>query len=299
MLPSYLEKLTPIDLQERAKKLHELQSLCRLCPNECDVNREEGEVGKCHSTGTVRVSSYGAHYGEEEPLVGAMGSGTIFFAHCNMKCEFCQNHDISQQSNGREVKVEELADIMVSLQNKGCHNLNLVTPTHFVPQIVDALLIAIDRDFQLPIVYNCGGYESVETLELLKDIVDIYMPDIKYGDDEAAAKYSHIEGYWDIVRAAVKEMYKQVGVLKLSKKGYAEKGLLVRHLVLPNDAAKSKVVLDFIANEVSKDTYVNIMEQYFPAFKADNHPELERGITESEYEEVIEHAKLLGLPIHT
>lgn len=297
MKPSYLDKLTPTDIQERANELHELQKVCKLCPNECAAQREEGETGECHSTDSVRISSYGAHYGEEEPLVGSMGSGTIFFSNCNMGCEFCQNYDISQYENGREVKVEELADIMMGLQNKGCHNLNLVTPTHFIPQIVDALLAAIDKDFQLPIVYNSGGYESVETLELLEDIVDVYMPDIKYSDNETAAKYSHVEGYWDVVRAAVKEMHRQVGNLKLSKRGFAEKGLLVRHLVLPNDVAKSKAILDFIAEEISRKTYVNIMEQYFPAFKADNHSELNRGITEAEYEEVLRHAKLLGLPV--
>ncbi len=291
MLPMYLETLTPIELKERSDKLNELLKECRLCPNECLADRVNGETGDCNSTDEVMISSYGPHYGEEPPLTGTLGSGTIFFTNCNLACQFCQNYDISQLGRGTSVSIDELARIMIGLQNSGCHNINFVTPTHFTPQIVDALIVAINKGLQLPLVYNCGGYESVETLKLLEGIFDIYMPDIKYSKNETAVKYSHIKNYWDVVRFAVKEMHRQVGNLKINKRGIAQRGLLIRHLILPNNIAGSKEVIDFIAGEISYDTYLNLMDQYYPSYKAGNYKELNRRISKEEYYEIIDYAK--------
>jgi len=291
MLPTYLETLTPIELKERSDKLNEMLKECRLCPNECLADRVNGETGDCHSIDEVMISSYGPHYGEEPPLTGTLGSGTIFFTNCNLSCQFCQNYDISQLGRGTSVSIDELARIMIGLQNSGCHNINFVTPTHFTPQIVDALIVAINKGLQIPLVYNCGGYESVETLKLLEGIIDIYMPDIKYSKNETAEKYSHIKNYWDVVRRAVKEMHRQVGNLKISKRGIAQSGLLIRHLILPNNISGSKEVIDFIAGEISNDTYLNLMDQYYPSYKADNYKELNRRISKEDYYEIIDYAK--------
>lgn len=295
MLPLYLEKLNPNELQQRADTIKKLLEECRLCPNECAVNRAAGETGNCNSTDEIFISSYGPHFGEEPELVGLNGSGTIFFTNCNLACVYCQNYDISQLGVGKKISVEELSDIMISLQRRGCHNINLVTPTHFVPQIVQALIIAIDNGLEIPLVYNCGGYESVETLKLLENIIDIYMPDIKYSDNEVASRLSGIKNYWNVVRAAVREMHRQVGDLHIGRNGIAKRGLLVRHLVLPNDIAGSEKVIDFIAEEISKNTYVNIMDQYHPSYNADEYVELNRRIRMAEYEKVLEYAKLKGL----
>ena len=295
MLPLYLEKLTPIDIREKAEALHELFVECRICPNECLARRTEGETGECNSTDEVIISSVGPHFGEEPPLVGTFGSGTIFFTNCNLDCEFCQNYDISHLGLGRKVSTEELASSMLNLQQRGCHNINFVTPTHFTPQIVEALVLAVEEGLELPIVYNCGGYESVETLKLLEDIIDIYMPDIKYSTNENALKYSGVQNYWEVVTEAVKEMHRQVGDLKISKRGLAQRGLLIRHLVLPNDIAGSKKVIDFVADEISTDSYINIMDQYRPAYNADKYEKLNRRITPSEYKEVIGYALRKGL----
>jgi len=295
MLPLYLEKLTLPELRQRAEALHRLMIECRICPNECKARRNEGETGECHSRDEVIISSVGPHFGEEPPLVGTNGSGTIFFTNCNLSCEFCQNYDISHLGSGEKVSTTELALALLQLQQRGCHNINLVTPTHFTPQIVDALILAVEKGLELPIVYNCGGYESVITLKLLEDIVDIYMPDIKYSIDENAIKYSGVQNYWETVKAAVKEMHRQVGDLKISKRGIAQRGLLVRHLVLPNDAAGSKAVIDFIADEISTDTYLNIMDQYRPTYHAYKYPKLDRSITNAEYKEAVGYAFLKGL----
>ncbi|MBS4035435.1 MAG: radical SAM protein [Ignavibacterium sp.] len=296
MLPSYLEKLTIKDLRERADALLQLLSECRICPNECNVNRADGEKGTyCHSANEVIVSSFAPHFGEEPPLVGFSGSGTIFFTNCNLSCVFCQNYDISQLGHGSTVSIEQLSEFMITLQNRGCHNINLVSPTHFVPQIISALVIAVEKGLEIPIVYKCGGYESVETLKLLEDIVDIYMPDIKYSNNETASRLSGIKNYWDVVQSALKEMHRQVGDLHINRRGIAKRGLLIRHLVLPNDLAGSEKVIDFIADEISKDTYINIMDQYYPAYKVNQHNELNRRITNEEYERVIGYAKKKGL----
>ncbi len=296
MLPSYIEKLTPPELEERADRLQKLLEECRICPNECGVNRLEGEEGiYCHSANQVIVSNYAPHFGEEQPLVGFYGSGTIFFTNCNLSCVFCQNYDISQLCYGSKVSVTAFAEMILALQKKGCHNINLVTPTHFVPQIVSSLVIAVEKGFEIPIVYNCGGYESVETLKLLDGVVDIYMPDVKYSDNQTAEKLSGIKNYWDVVRPAVKEMYRQVGDLHINRKGIATNGLLVRHLVLPYNLAGSKKVIDFIADEISKETYINIMDQYHPAYKANQFDKLNRRITNEEYESITSYAKTKGL----
>ena len=295
MQPLYLEKLSINDLKERAEALHGLFEECRICPNECMARRANGETGDCHSTDEVIISSVGPHYGEEPPLVGSMGSGTIFFTNCNLDCEFCQNYDISHLGLGNKVSIVDLARSMLKLQQRGCHNINLVTPTHFSVQIVEALILAIEKGLELPIVYNCGGYESVETLKLLEDIVDIYMPDIKYSVDENALKYSGIQNYWDVVSNAIKEMHRQVGDLKISKRGIAQRGLIIRHLVLPNDVAGSRKVIDFVAAEISTDSYMNIMDQYHPSYNAFKIDKLNRRITPSEYKEVVDYAIRKGI----
>jgi putative pyruvate formate lyase activating enzyme len=295
MLPLYLEKLTPTELHLRAEALHKLLIECKICPNECMAKRTEGETGECHSTDEVIVSSVGPHFGEEPPLVGSHGSGTIFFTNCNLDCQFCQNYDISHLGTGEKVSTEELASAMLQLQQRGCHNINLVTPTHFTPQIVDAIILAVEKGFEIPVVYNCGGYESAETLKLLEDIIDIYMPDIKYSIDKNALKFSGVQDYWGTVKLAIKEMHRQVGDLKISKRGIAKRGLLVRHLVLPNDIAGSKTVIDFIADEISTETYLNIMDQYRPAYNADKYELLSRRINPSEFNEVVDYAFSKGL----
>jgi putative pyruvate formate lyase activating enzyme len=295
MLPLYLERMTLPELYERAQSLYQMQVECRICPNECKARRTEGETGECNSTDELVVSSIGPHFGEEPPLVGSFGSGTIFLTNCNLSCEFCQNYDISHLGRGGRISVPDLAKAMLQLQQRGCHNVNFVTPTHFVPHLVDALILAVEKGFEIPIVYNCGGYESVETLKLLENIIDIYMPDIKYASDEIAFKYSGIQNYWEVVRGAIREMHRQVGDLKISKRGLALRGLLVRHLVLPNDIASSKKVIDFIADEISTNTYVNIMDQYRPAYNASRYPELNRHISPLEYAQVVDYALRRGL----
>ncbi len=295
MLPLYLEKLTLPELHKKAHALHQLLVECRLCPNECMAKRTKGETGDCHSTDEVIISSVGSHFGEEPPLVGTNGSGTIFFTNCNLDCRFCQNYDISHLGMGDKVSITDLESAMLQLQRRGCHNINLVTPTHFTAQIVDALILAIEKGLEIPIVYNCGGYESVETIKLLENIVDIYMPDIKYSINENALKFSGVQNYWQTIKPAIEEMHRQVGDLKISKRGIAQRGLLVRHLVLPNDVAGSKAVIDFVADEISTETYLNIMDQYRPAYNAHKYEKLNRRITPSEYDEVVDYAFSKGL----
>ncbi|MEO0123990.1 MAG: radical SAM protein [candidate division WOR-3 bacterium] len=272
--------------KELIEDFYKMLNPCRLCPRECKVNRLAGELGNCKAGFKPKVSSYHQHFGEEYCLVGRFGSGTIFFAHCNLHCVYCQNYDISQHGIGREISIERLAEMMIELQALGCHNINLVTPTPWVPQIVEALSLAQQNKLKIPIVYNCGGYESIETLKMLEGIIDIYMPDIKYGDNEKGEKYSKVPDYWDVVRKALKEMHRQVGDLVIEN-GIAKRGLLIRHLVLPNGIADSKKCLEFIANEISKNSFVNIMDQYYPAFRANEYLELNRRITPKEYMEII------------
>lgn len=296
MIPSYLEKLTVRDLRERVDILLQILANCKICPNECNVNRSDGGRGTyCHSTDEIKISSYAPHFGEEPPLVGFNGSGTIFFTNCNLGCVFCQNYDISQLGHGTIIPTEDLANIMLRLQIQGCHNINLVTPTHFVPQIVSALVIAVDKGLEIPIVYNCGGYESVETIKLLEDIVDIYMPDIKYSDNQTAAQLSRIKNYWDVVRAVVIEMHRQVGDLNINRRGIAKRGILIRHLVLPNNLSGSEKVIDFVADDISKSTYINIMDQYYPTYQTEQFSGINRRITNDEFTRVICYAHQKGL----
>jgi putative pyruvate formate lyase activating enzyme len=291
----YLELFNTGELFERAILLMELLKNCDICPNECYIDRTKTKTGKCFSDDSLVISSVSQHFGEEPPLVGFNGSGTIFLTSCNLKCLYCQNYDISHLRLGHKISIEDLAIEMLRLQNLGTHNINFVTPTHFVPQIVKALALAIPRGFNLPIVYNCGGYESLKTLKLLDGIIDIYMPDIKYSDNEIALKYSGIKNYWSIVRKAVKEMHKQVGDLKINKYGIAEKGLLIRHLILPNNIAGTEKVLKFIAEEISVESYVNIMDQYHPEYNAASFSEINRRISNNEFKDSIDLAKRFGL----
>ncbi len=280
--------------QDLIDEFYKLLNPCQLCPRECKVNRLREERGNCKAGLKPKVSSYHQHFGEEYCLVGKYGSGTIFFAHCNLHCVYCQNYDISQHGIGREVSIERLAGMMIELQELGCHNINLVTPTPWVPQIVEALGVAQESGLQVPIVYNCGGYESLKTLRLLEGIIDIYMPDIKYGDNKIGEKYSIVPDYWDVVRPAIKEMHRQVGDL-IIENGIAKRGLLIRHLVLPHNLADSKKCLDFIANEISKNSFVNVMEQYHPAYRANEYPELARRITVEEYRRALNALYKAGL----
>jgi putative pyruvate formate lyase activating enzyme len=259
------------------------------------VNRQAGDAGKCRISREAMVSSYGPHFGEEAPLVGRHGSGTIFFTNCNLRCLFCQNYSISQLGEGQKVSKEELAYRMLFLQAKGCHNINLVSPTHVVPQILEALELAVESGLHLPLVYNSGGYDSVETLKILDSIVDIYMPDMKYDDEETARELSGIENYPEINKAAIKEMHRQTGDLEINEEGVAQRGLLVRHLVLPHGLAGTKGIVNFLATEISPNTYVNIMAQYHPCYKVFEIPGLGRRISSAELQEALSLAQESGL----
>ena len=241
------------------------------------------------------MSSFGPHYGEERPLVGSQGSGTIFFTNCNLHCLFCQNFDISHLGEGQEASARQLATIMLNLQGMGCHNINLVSPSHSVPQILEALCIAAEEGLQLPLVYNTGGYDSLETLALLDGVVDIYMPDAKYWDSEVAGRLSGASDYPEVMRQALKEMHRQVGPLVIDEDGIARRGLLVRHLVMPERLAGTREIMRFIAGEVSPDTYINVMSQYRPCYRANEVPELRRAVTTHEYREAMQEAVAAGL----
>ena len=292
---AYVELFHRGKLKERIEAAKSLLQSCHLCPRHCGVNRLEGEVGKCHTASKAIVSSYGPHFGEEAPLVGRCGSGTIFFTNCNLRCLFCQNYSISQLGEGENVSKEDLASMMLSLQARGCHNINLVSPTHVVPQILEALEVAVESGLHLPLVYNSGGYDSVETLNILDNIVDIYMPDMKYSDEKIAEELSGIKNYPQVNKAAVKEMHRQVGDLKIDGAGVAQRGLLVRHLVLPNGLAGTKEVVNFISKQISLNTYSNIMAQYHPCYKAYEIPSLARPLSTAEFQEAVKLAHQAGL----
>ncbi len=293
-IPSYL-LLPPGVLPDKIREAEEILKQCTLCPRKCEVDRTSGQRGFCRTGDKPFISSWGPHFGEERPLVGKSGSGTIFFGNCNLGCIFCQNYSISHLGEGSEISFEKLADIMLSLQHEGCHNINLVTPTHQTPMILRSLRIASEKGLNIPVVYNCGGYESLHTIKLLDGIVDIYMPDFKYSDPEMALRYSKAEDYPEAAKAAIKEMHKQVGDLLIDNRGIALRGLLVRHLVLPEGIAGTAGVVKFIAEDISKNTYINIMNQYHPCFKAFDNPPLDRRITGREYSEAIRMAVESGL----
>ena len=293
--PAYLQLISRGELAARVEAAFQHLAHCYVCPLRCGVNRLQGEMGVCKTGLRARVSSYAPHHGEEDPLRGWRGSGTIFFSRCNLRCVYCQNADISQADAGREVQPEELAAFMLRLQNVGCHNINLVSPTHVIPQILAALQIAAQAGLNLPIVYNTGGYDSLDMLQLLDGVIDIYMPDMKYADAALGLKYSKVPHYPTVNQAAVKEMQRQVGDLQMDAQGIAVRGLLVRHLVLPNNLAGTGEILHFLAEEISTHVYLNLMDQYRPAYHAHQHPELNRAITRKEYLQAVEMAHTLGL----
>lgn len=293
--PSYLPLLHSGELQQRVEAAYARLAACDICPRGCGANRLAGELGECHTGELARVSSYGPHHGEEDVLRGRRGSGTIFFTRCNLHCLFCQNADISQTDDGDMVTPAELAAIMVRLQALGCHNINLVSPSHVVPQILAAVLIAAQAGLRLPLVYNTGGYDDLATLALLDGVVDIYMPDMKYADPAAGLRYSLAPDYPRINQAAVKEMHRQVGDLQVDAQGLAVRGLLVRHLVLPNQAAGTQAIARFLAGEISPYTYLNVMGQYRPAWQASHCLELDRPITRDEYRAAVQAALDAGL----
>jgi putative pyruvate formate lyase activating enzyme len=282
-------------LEEQAERLHASLASCELCPRRCRVNRLKGETGFCGVGERALFASAGPHYGEEDVLVGRGGSGTIFFGGCNLGCIFCQNADLSHGREGDEASPPGIAAVMLHLQRCGCHNINFVTPTHVTPQMMAAILIARDAGLQVPIVYNCGGYEALDTLRALDGFVDIYMPDAKYADSEAARQLSGAPDYPEVVFAALREMHRQVGDLETDGDGIATRGLLVRHLVLPNGLAGSRTILDFLAREVSPNTYVNVMAQYRPCYRAAECAAINRPPTREEFGDAYRHAASLGL----
>jgi putative pyruvate formate lyase activating enzyme len=294
-LPSYRSLYETGRLNEISETLQESLRSCSLCPRNCRVNRLNGETGLCRTGKLARVFSFNPHFGEEPPLVGSHGSGTIFFSYCNLGCLYCQNYEISHLGQGEEISPKDLARIMLRLQQMGCHNINFVTPTHVIAQIIQALPIAIERGLSVPLVYNTGGYDSIETLKLIKGVFDIYMPDMKYSKKESADKYSRAPDYWQVNQACLRLMQEQVDDLLIDEQGLAQRGLLIRHLVLPNELGGSFEILRFIRDKISKNAYLNIMDQYRPCFKADEYPELSRKITVKEYRKVTDFARKIGL----
>lgn len=292
---SYRALLESGQLAERVAQARERLRRCHVCPRHCAIDRIEGDLGFCLVGAKPFVSSHGPHHGEEAPLRGWNGSGTIFFASCNLRCVYCQNYEISQLREGKEVSPKELAEMMLSLQDQGCHNINLVTPSHQVPQILEGLLLAAQKGLRIPLVYNTSSYDDLDMLRLLDGIVDIYLPDFKYADAEAGLTYSKVPRYPEIAKAAIKEMHRQTSDLVIDERGLAVRGVLVRHLVLPGGLAGTAAIMRFLAEDISKNTYVNIMDQYRPCWKSFNYPPLDRRITTAEFEEAVEAAKAAGL----
>jgi putative pyruvate formate lyase activating enzyme len=278
----------------KVKEAFEVLRSCKLCPRNCGVQRLEDETGFCGIGKNVYISSFGPHYGEESVLVGDGGSGTIFLTGCNLGCLFCQNYEISHLKEGYPVSIERIVEIMLYLESRGCHNINFVTPTHTTPHIMEAIYLARNRGLSVPIVYNCGGYESIETLKLLEGFIEIYMPDAKYMNPAMAKKFSNAEDYPEVMKRALLEMYRQVGNLVVEN-GLAKKGLLIRHLVMPNNVSSSKEIIDFIVDEISPNSYVNIMEQYRPCYRGVLYPEIARRLTTAEFQDVYNYAKSKGL----
>jgi putative pyruvate formate lyase activating enzyme len=295
--PAYLKLHKTGELKKRANELYAIMESCELCPRRCGVNRLEGTSGFCCTPGaTLVLSAAHPHFGEERPLVGHGGSGTIFLTHCNLRCVFCQNWEIAQLGRGVESNIDELARMMLQLQKNGCHNINLVTPTHYSALILKALDIAAEKGLRLPIVYNTSGWERLEILKLLDGIVDIYLPDFKYWESDMSEKYSSgADNYPELTSQAILEMHRQVGVAHPAKDGIMQRGLMIRHLVMPNNIGGSENIMAWIAKTLPKDTYVNIMAQYNPLHKAYDYPELSRRITREEYKKAVKRAKEVGL----
>jgi putative pyruvate formate lyase activating enzyme len=298
--PSYIALSESGELEDRICRAYALLESCTVCPRKCRINRLDDERGFCRTGLLPVISSFGPHFGEEPPLVGQNGSGTIFVTHCNLSCEYCQNYDISQCGQGESVSCETLAGMMINLQQRDCHNINLVTPSHIVPQIIRSIGIAAEQGLNIPVVFNSGGYDSVDTLRLLDGIVDIYMPDAKYGSDDVAMALSHAPEYVGSMKAALKEMHRQVGDLIVTN-GLAVRGMIIRHLVLPENLAGSDRVLPWIAENISRDSYVNIMNQYHPSWHTQGDGissfsrSLGRRITSDEYLYAIRCARHSGL----
>lgn len=295
--PAYMALYRSGELHARAREAVAGLAQCRVCPRDCAVDRLADKTGVCKTGRYARVSSYFPHFGEEDCLRGWRGSGTIFFAWCNLRCVFCQNFEISQEGVGVETSPERLAAMMLELQAQGVHNINLVTPEHVVPQVLEALVIAVERGLRLPIVYNTSAYDSPESLRLLDGVVDIYMPDFKFWTPQLAQRYLKAKDYPEAARRAILEMHRQVGDLVIDEHGLAQRGLLLRHLVMPGFLEETKAILRFVAEEVSPNTYVNLMDQYYPAGRVDaqHYAELNRRLTRSEYAEAVAYAQTLGL----
>ncbi len=293
--PGYLTLSRTGELYQRAVVLESLLEECAVCPHECRINRINGETGICNAPADIILSSAFPHFGEEPPLVGHNGLGTIFFTYCNLQGIFCQNYTISHLGEGKHITTEEFAKTMLSLQSLGCHNINFATPTHYVPQIVRAVAIAAERGLYVPLVYNSSGYDSVETLRYLNGIIDIYMPDMKFPEEASSEKYTQAPDYPDRLFDALKEMHRQVGDLHFNSEGIAERGMLIRHLVMPHDLAKTDIIVQFVAYHLSKNSYINIMGQYYPCFKAGSFSELSRQASEEEIEQACAAARAAGL----
>ncbi len=296
-IPKYIKEKQQGGLLKKINQASSLLASCTLCPRQCKVDRTKEEKGYCSTGKNALVSSFSAHFGEEPQLVGDHGSGTIFFSNCNLKCIFCQNYDISVRGMGQEADDEKIASIMLHLQKIGCHNINLVTPSHVVPQILKALNIAIDHGLNIPLIYNCSGYESIDTLCLLNNIIDIYMPDFKFWEPDLSKKYCHSRDYPHIARKAIKEMHDQVGNLKVDKSGVACSGLIVRHLVMPGNLDGTHEILKFIKEKISPQTSVNLMSQYHPMGDADKIKELSTPLTPEEFRTAIDMARRLNIEI--
>ena len=264
---------------------------CKICPHKCGINRVEGKIGRCKSSDKIKIALYSTHDFEEPCISGTKGSGTVFFSNCNLNCVFCQNYEISNQGKGKEIRIEELAEIFLKQQEKGVENINLVTPTSYVYQIIEAIRLAKKRGLNIPIVYNTNAYENVETIKMLEGLIDVYLPDLKYAEDELAKKYSKVDNYFEIATKAILEMQKQVGKAKLNENGIMEKGIIVRHLVLPSNLKNSKKVLKWLKENLDEENYVSIMAQYFPTYlvkEKEEYKEINRKLTKEEWEKIEE-----------
>ena len=295
--PSYLTLHRSGELQDRARQAITELADCHVCPRDCGVDRLVNDTAVCKIGRYSIVSSYFPHMGEEDTLRGWNGSGTIFFSMCNLRCVFCQNNDISQLAVGRAVKPDRLAQMMLELQSLGCHNINFVTPEHVVPQMLEALVIAVEQGLRLPIVYNTSAYDSLHSLQLLDGVIDIYMPDFKMWDEKLSLRYLKAKDYPQVARQVLLEMHRQVGPLKMDESGLAKRGVLVRHLVMPNNIADTAEIMRFLADELSADTYVNVMDQYHPDAKVSpqKYPEINRRITNQEYKKAIQETRAAGI----
>lgn len=292
---SYLDLYNSGELHDRVRLAYARLKSCDLCPHDCRVNRLAGATGVCRVAWKPRIASANVHHGEEPPISGQKGSGTIFFSNCSLSCRFCQNFPISQLGNGTDISTADLAGKMLKLQAQQVHNINFVTPGHFLPQVLAALYLAVREGFRLPIVWNSSGYEKVDALRLLDGIVDVYLPDMKYAGEEEAVRFSSAPGYRDINRAAIKEMLRQVGHFRADDEGLAVRGLIIRHLVLPEGGAGSRETLAWIAENLGHETHVSLMKQYFPAHRAADTPGLHRKLTDEEYEEAVAALEEAGL----